>query len=91
MFFLEPTLFSSTLRSTGLAHIIGTLRGGVSVDTFIYYLYYLYVTLEHKTSHKSMGYMCSNSQKYIVWVNIIAFSVMPKIIMILSKDHVPWR
>ncbi len=67
MFFLEPTLFSSTLRSTGLAHIIGTLRGGVSVDTFVYYLYYLYVTLEHKTSVKSLGYIYSNSQKY-VWI-----------------------
>ncbi len=27
-----------------------------------------YVTLDHKTSHKSLGYICSNSQKYIVWV-----------------------
>ncbi len=44
-----------------------------------------------KTSHKSHGYMCSNSQKYIVWVKIIAFSCMPKIIRILSKNHVPFR
>ncbi len=40
---------------------------------------------------KSRGYICSNSQKYIVWVKIIYFSFMPKIIRILSKDHVPWR
>ncbi len=26
------------------------------------------VTLDHKTSLKSLGYICSNSQKYIVWV-----------------------
>ncbi len=26
---------------------------------------------EHKTSFKSLGYICSNSQKYIVWVKII--------------------
>ncbi len=26
---------------------------------------------------------------YYVWVKIIDFSFMPKIIMILSKDHVP--
>uniref|UniRef100_A0A673KRF5 Gap junction protein n=1 Tax=Sinocyclocheilus rhinocerous TaxID=307959 RepID=A0A673KRF5_9TELE len=38
---------------------------------------------------KSLGYICSNSQKYIVWVKIIDFSFMPKIIRILSKDHVP--
>ncbi len=43
MFFLEPTLFSSTLHSTGLAHIIGKLRGGVSVDRFIYYFSCLYI------------------------------------------------
>ncbi len=33
----------------------------------------LYVTLEHKTSHKSLWYICRNSQKYIVWVKIIYF------------------
>ncbi len=33
----------------------------------------------------------SNSQQYIVWVKIIHYSFMPKIIRILSKDHVPWR
>ncbi len=46
----------------------------------------LYVTLDHKTSLKSLGYICSNSQKYIVWVKMIFFSFMPKIIRILSKD-----
>uniref|UniRef100_A0A672KE55 Sodium-coupled neutral amino acid transporter 4-like n=1 Tax=Sinocyclocheilus grahami TaxID=75366 RepID=A0A672KE55_SINGR len=35
----------------------------------------------------SLGYICSNSQQYIVWVKIIDFSFMPKIIRILSKDH----
>ncbi len=51
----------------------------------------VYVTLDHKTSLRSLGYICSNSQKYIVWVKIIDFSLMPKIIRTLSKDHVPWR
>ncbi len=37
----------------------------------------IYVTLEHKTSLKSLGYICSSSQKYIVWVKIINFSFMP--------------
>ncbi len=32
-----------------------------------------------------------NFDPYIVWVKIIDFSFMPKIIRILSKDHVPWR
>ncbi len=44
-----------------------------------------YVALEHKTSLKSLGYICSNSQKYIVWVKIIHFSFMPKIIRILRS------
>ncbi len=51
----------------------------------------IFVTLDHKTSIKSLGYICSNSQKYIAWVKMIDFSFMPKIIRILSKDHVPWR
>ncbi len=29
-------------------------------------------------------YMCSNSQKYIVWVKIINFSLMPKIIKVIK-------
>ncbi len=41
--------------------------------------------MDHKTSHKQHGFICSNSQKYIVWVKIIDFSFMPKIIMILIK------
>ncbi len=51
----------------------------------------LFVTLDHKTSVKSLGYICSNSQKYIVWVKMIDFHFMSKIIRTLSKDHVPWR
>ncbi len=31
-----------------------------------YFFAPLYVTLDHKTSLKSLGYICSNSQKYIV-------------------------
>ncbi len=45
--------------------------------------------MKHKSSLKSLGYICSNSQQYIVWVKIIHFSLMPKIISILGKDHVP--
>ncbi len=52
---------------------------------------FLNVTLDHKTSLKSLGYICSNSQKYILWSKIIDFYFMPKIIRILSKAHVPWR
>ncbi len=33
----------------------------------------LLVTLDHKTNLKSLGYICSNSQKY----KIINFSFMP--------------
>jgi len=32
---------------------------------------------------------CGNSQQYIVWVKMIHFSFMAKIIRILRKDHVP--
>ncbi len=46
----------------------------------------IYVILDHKISLK-----CSNSQKCIVWVKMFDLSFMPKIIRILSKDHVPLR
>ncbi len=49
------------------------------------------VTLEHKSSLKSLGYISSNSQKYTIWVKVIHFYLMPKIIRTLNKDHVPWR
>ncbi len=32
-----------------------------------------------------------NFLPYIVWVKIVDFSFMPKLIRVLSKDHVPWR
>ncbi len=44
-----------------------------------------YVTLEHKSSVESLGYICRNSQQYIVWVKIIDFYFMPKIISILRS------
>ncbi len=44
-----------------------------------------YVSLEHKSSHKQHSYIYSNSQQYIVWVKIILFSFMPKIIRILRS------
>ncbi len=49
------------------------------------------MTLEHKGSLKLLGYVCSNSQKYILWAKIIDLSFMPKIIRILSKYHVPFK
>ncbi len=36
-------------------------------------------------SHKQHGCICSNSQKYSVWVKIIQFYFMPKIIRILRS------
>ncbi len=47
------------------------------------------VTLDYKTSLKSHRYICSNCQQYIVWVKMILFNLMPKVIRILRKDHVP--
>ncbi len=37
------------------------------------YIFWKHVTLDHKTSLKSLGYICSNGQKYIVWVKMIDF------------------
>ncbi len=43
------------------------------------------VTLQHKSSHKQHSYICRNSQQYSVWVKIIHFYFMPKIIRILRS------
>jgi len=55
----------------------------------VYIKVHTIVTLDHKPSLESHGCICG--QLYIVWVKIIDFSFMPKIIRILSKDHVPGR
>ncbi len=69
----------------------------MSISHFIYYIHLFliisiiiddknkYVTLEHESSFKQHGYICSNSQQYIVWVKIINFYFMPKIIRILRS------
>ena len=46
---------------------------------------YTCLHLDHKTSLKSHGYICRNSQQYIVLVKIIDFNFMSKIIRI-AKD-----
>ncbi len=85
LFNRNDSLISDLLTPTGGSNL--TFK--VSLNVFISNDYLTFVTLEHKTSLKSLGYICSNSQQYIVWVKIIHFYFMPKIINILSKDHVP--
>ncbi len=48
----------------------------------LYLVSLLYVSLDYKTSHNYVvisNYICSNSQRYIVWVKFIYFSFMPYI------------
>ncbi len=45
----------------------------------------LYMTLEHRRSHKQHRYICSNSQQYIVWLKMINVYFMPKVIRILRS------
>ncbi len=85
LFNRNDSLMSDLLTPTGGSNL--TFK--VSFYFLISNDYLTFVTLEHKTSLKSLEYICSNSQQYIVWVKIINFSFMPKIISILSKDHVP--
>ncbi len=88
LFNRNDSLISDLLTPTGGSNV--TFK--VSFDYYYFFIsndYLTFVTLDHKSSFKSLGYICSNSQQYIVWVKIIHFSFMPKIISILSKDHVP--
>ncbi len=45
-----------------------------------------HVTLNHKTSLQSLGYICSNSQKYIVWVIMIDFSKVRTLKIMFHED-----
>ncbi len=83
----NDSLMSDLLTPTGGSNL--TFKVSFDYYYFISNDYLTFVTLDHKTSLKSLGYICSNSQQYIVWVKIIHFSFMPKIISIFSKDHVP--
>ncbi len=87
LFNRNDSLISDLLTPTGGSNL--TFK--VSFYFCISNDYLTFVTLAWSTKpvFKSLGYICSNSQQYIVWVKIIHFSFMPKIISILSKDHVP--
>ncbi len=88
LFNRNDSLINDLLTPTGGSNL--TFK--VSFDYYYFFIsndYLTFVTLDHKTSLKSLRYICSNSQQYIVWVKIIHFSFMPKIISIFSKDHVP--
>ncbi len=84
----NDSLISDLLTPTGGSNL--TFK--VSFYFFISNDYLTFVTLAWSTKpvlSRWGGVYCSNSQQYIVWVKIIHFSFMPKIISILSKDHVP--
>ncbi len=49
-----------------------------------------YVTLDHKMSLKLHGYICSNRQQNILWVKMINFTFMPKIISLHFSPIVPY-
>ncbi len=58
----------------------------LTLDTVsVKYRFMFNLTLEHRSSVKSLGYIYNNSQKYIGWVKIIDFYFMPKIIRILRS------
>ncbi len=42
--------------------------------------HFINVSLEHKTSLKSLGYICSNTHKYIGWVKMIY-------VLFYAKNH----
>ncbi len=52
---------------------------------------FTYVTLDHKTSLKSLSIFVAIAKKNIEWIKFIIIYFMAKIIRILIKDYVPWR
>ncbi len=77
LFNRNDSLMSDLLTPTGDSNLT------FKVSFYYYYFfisndYLTFVTLDHKTSLKSLEYICSNSQQYIVWVKIIHFSLCQK-------------
>ncbi len=52
---------------------------------YMYINMHIYVSLEHRRSHKQHRDICSNRQQYIALVKIINVSFMSKIIRILRS------
>ncbi len=79
LFNRNDSLISDLLTPTGLTGL--TFKVTI-LFFFIFFIisneYSIFVTLEHKSSLKSLGYICSNSQQYIVWVKIIYIFFKPK-------------
>ncbi len=61
------------------------------IYTYISIYFFLYVTLDHKTSLNSTIILVAIAKNTLFGSKIIDFSIMPKVIRMLSKDHVPWR
>ncbi len=78
---LVHTLLESIRQDLKLLYMVSTNKLNHCYNLIKYRI--INVSLEHTSSHKQHRYICSNSQQYIVWVNIIHFSFMPKIIRIL--------
>ncbi len=55
------------------------------IDVSYRHTSYRYISINCYTPNKQHSYICSNSQQYIVWVKIIIFSCIPKIIRILCS------
>ncbi len=84
----NDSLMSDLLTPTGGSNL--TFK--VSFDLFIFNFKWLFNIcdpgMEHKTSLKSLGYICSNSQHILYGLKLYIL-FYAKIISILSKDHVP--
>ncbi len=78
LFNRNDSLMSDLLTPTGGSNL--------TLKVSFYFLYFKWLFnicdpgLEHKTSLKSLGYICSNSQQYIVWVKIYKF-------LFYAKNH----
>ncbi len=60
-------------------------------ERFLSYVVYRRIKTQIKSVHHKKVISGSKSQKYNVWVKVLDFSFMPKIITIVVKDRVPWR
>uniref|UniRef100_A0A672LBZ0 Diacylglycerol kinase n=1 Tax=Sinocyclocheilus grahami TaxID=75366 RepID=A0A672LBZ0_SINGR len=63
----EQLVLRANSLKKALRQIIEQAERSMIVQHVFLPVFFIFVTLDHKTSLKSLGYICRNSQKYIVW------------------------
>ncbi len=82
---IQPALQLQTTHTHPYPHACMHAHAHTHTHTHTHKHTHTNLNVEHKSSHKQHRYICSNIQQYIVWIKMIHFYLMPKIIRILRS------